>query len=154
MVSIHFFEELDAREFDERSKHFLFSNDFINSHKLFSWWSVDIVKRILALATLVPWVPEVFLACGGNFRCWPKAEAMSGETGNRARHPGYHSWDLKRSLGFYRSCHLHITFWSIGVILQRLQRHPSDRQFSLQEGYILMNSKGTEECMDFCWRYS
>ena len=21
----------------------------------------------------VPWVPEVFLACGGNFRCWPKA---------------------------------------------------------------------------------
>ena len=23
----------------------------------------------------LPWVPEVFLACGGNFRCWPKAEA-------------------------------------------------------------------------------
>ena len=27
----------------------------------------------------LPWVPEVFLACGGNFRCWPKAEATSGE---------------------------------------------------------------------------
>ena len=22
----------------------------------------------------LPWVPEVFLACGGNFRCWPKAD--------------------------------------------------------------------------------
>ena len=21
-----------------------------------------------------PWVPVVFLACGGNFRCWPKAD--------------------------------------------------------------------------------
>ena len=27
----------------------------------------------------LPWVPEVFLACGGTFRCWPKAEATSGE---------------------------------------------------------------------------
>ena len=25
----------------------------------------------------IPWVPEVFLACGGNFRCWPKAETSS-----------------------------------------------------------------------------
>ena len=35
----------------------------------------------------LPWVPEVFLACGGNFPCWPKAEATSGltETRNRAR---------------------------------------------------------------------
>ena len=24
---------------------------------------------------MLPWVPEVFLTCGGNFRCWPKAEA-------------------------------------------------------------------------------
>ena len=46
------------------------------------------------------WVPEVFLACGGNFRCWPKADTSSAvarsherrshykdltETGNRAR---------------------------------------------------------------------
>ena len=47
---------------------------------------------------ILPWVPEVFLACSGNFRCWPKADASrpkmcrpSGhytdltETGNRAR---------------------------------------------------------------------
>ena len=46
----------------------------------------------------LPWVPEVFLACGGNFRCWPKANTSSAvgrsreghykdltETGNRAR---------------------------------------------------------------------
>ena len=25
----------------------------------------------------VPWVPEVFLACGRNFRCWPKADTSS-----------------------------------------------------------------------------
>ena len=31
------------------------------------------------VASRLPWVPEVFLACGGNFRCWPKAEATSGE---------------------------------------------------------------------------
>ena len=34
----------------------------------------------------VPWVPEVFLACGGNFRCWPKGHYKDlTETGNRAR---------------------------------------------------------------------
>ena len=40
----------------------------------------------------LPWVPEVFLTCGGNFRCWPKAETFRAghykdltETGNRAR---------------------------------------------------------------------
>ena len=25
----------------------------------------------------LPWVPEVFLACGGNFRRWPKADTSS-----------------------------------------------------------------------------
>ena len=25
----------------------------------------------------LPWVPEVFLACGGNFWCWPKADKSS-----------------------------------------------------------------------------
>ena len=38
----------------------------------------------------LPWVPEVFLACRGNFRCWPKPRE---KTGNRARkslwHPGW-----------------------------------------------------------------
>ena len=40
-------------------------------------------------STRLPWVPEVFLACGGNFWCWPKPRAGhykdSTETGNRAR---------------------------------------------------------------------
>ena len=40
---------------------------------------------------LLRWVSEVFLACGRNFRFWPKADTSSGhykdltETGNRAR---------------------------------------------------------------------
>ena len=34
----------------------------------------------LAFTACLPWVPEVFLACGGNFRCWPKAEATSAGT--------------------------------------------------------------------------
>ena len=25
----------------------------------------------------IPWVPEGFLACSGNFRCWPKADTSS-----------------------------------------------------------------------------
>ena len=39
----------------------------------------------------ISWAPEVFLAYGGNFRCWPKADTSSvvgrshTETGNRAR---------------------------------------------------------------------
>ena len=33
----------------------------------------------------LPWVPEVFLACGGNFPCWPKAEATSGEATRKTR---------------------------------------------------------------------
>ena len=33
----------------------------------------------------LPWVPEVFLACGGNFRCWPGHYKDLTETGNRAR---------------------------------------------------------------------
>ena len=60
------------------------------------------IKSLLVCS--VPWVPEVFIACGGNFRCWPKGEAARKtfrfstrkafraghyedltETGNRAR---------------------------------------------------------------------
>ena len=33
--------------------------------------------KILQDGNPVPWVPEVFLACGGNFRCWPKADTSS-----------------------------------------------------------------------------
>ena len=46
-----------------------------------------IVIRDQKVQHSVPWVPEFFLACGGNFRCWPKADTSSNltETGNRAR---------------------------------------------------------------------
>ena len=48
-------------------------------------------------------VPEVFLACGGNFRCWPKADTTSvvGRSHERQPrlkslwHPGYVSGDLQ-----------------------------------------------------------
>ena len=33
----------------------------------------------------VPWVPEVFLACGGNFQCWPKADTFLATSGEAAR---------------------------------------------------------------------
>ena len=44
-------------------------------------------KNTLAL----PWVPEVLLACGGNFRCWPKADTSSAvwarlSPSSRSRH--------------------------------------------------------------------
>ena len=44
-------------------------------------------KNTLALA----WVPEVLLACGGNFRCWPKADTSSAVSArlspsSRSRH--------------------------------------------------------------------
>ena len=35
------------------------------------------VGRVGAVSKNVPWVPEVFLACGGNFRCWPKVDTSS-----------------------------------------------------------------------------
>ena len=34
----------------------------------------------LAFLIFLLWVPEVFLACGGNFRCWPKADTSSAVT--------------------------------------------------------------------------
>ena len=41
-------------------------------------------KLSLILRTLLPWVPEVFLAWGGNFRCWPKADtSTSGEAARK-----------------------------------------------------------------------
>ena len=39
----------------------------------------------ICLSCGVPWIPEVFLACGGNFRCWPKTDTSSAVgRGNRA----------------------------------------------------------------------
>ena len=35
----------------------------------------------------VPWVPEVFLACGRNFRCWPKADTTSVVGRSHERQP-------------------------------------------------------------------
>ena len=40
------------REFDERSKHFLLGDQFINSHNQISWQSMDMVRRKLMLDTI------------------------------------------------------------------------------------------------------
>ena len=60
--------------------------------------------------TAVPWVPEVFLARGGNFRCWPKADTSSAvgrshePDRNRAKkslwHPGGQGFESHTSLNF------------------------------------------------------
>ena len=68
----------------------------------FANWNMP-VRYVTLSCNNVPWVPEVFLACGENFRCWPKADTSSAvgrrherrsreknykdltETGNRAR---------------------------------------------------------------------
>ena len=60
--------------------------------------SYNFLSKISYASLHVPWVPEVILACGRNFRCWPKADTSSAvgrsraghykdltETGNRAR---------------------------------------------------------------------
>ena len=43
--------------------------------QLYSIWNS--MQVILWVTSHLPWVPEVFLACGGNFRCWPKADTSS-----------------------------------------------------------------------------
>ena len=49
--------------------------------------SMEYFKNYAAWAPLrIPWVPEVFLACGGNFRCRSKGHYKDlTETGKRAR---------------------------------------------------------------------
>ena len=50
------------REFDKRSRHFLFGDHFNNSHNLISWQCMDIVRRNLMLVTIGTWrVKEQFL---------------------------------------------------------------------------------------------
>ena len=46
------FLKTKLREFDERSKHFLLGDQFINSHNQISWQSLDMVGRKLMLVTI------------------------------------------------------------------------------------------------------
>ena len=38
----------------------------------------------------LPCVPEVFLACGGNLRCWPKADTSSAVGRSREKNAGHY----------------------------------------------------------------
>ena len=51
LISIYFLKLLknELRGFDKRSKHFLLSDHFINSHNLISWQCMDIIKGKLKL---------------------------------------------------------------------------------------------------------
>ena len=78
----------------------IFHSIFLGVGSIISRWrgsepALRIKERIRETEEIeLPWVPEVFLACGGNFRCWPKPDTSSAvgrsykdltETGNRAR---------------------------------------------------------------------
>ena len=47
----------------------------LNNKERLSLFNKQISKVITG--NRIPWVPEVFLAGGGNFRCWPKADTSS-----------------------------------------------------------------------------
>ena len=70
---------LNNRESNMADKKSSFLVDYAQLHNISRRSSRKSKRRKL----YVPWVPEVFLACGGNFRCWPKAEATSGEAARK-----------------------------------------------------------------------
>ena len=50
--SLYIFVKNKLREFDNRSRHFLCGDHFINSHNLISWQCMDIMRRKLMLITI------------------------------------------------------------------------------------------------------
>ena len=59
---------------------------FIQLLPLTSHALLIIVMFIFTKKFILPWVPEVFLACGGNFQCSLKADtSIDQETRNRTR---------------------------------------------------------------------
>ena len=77
------------------------------------------VKIITREKITLPWVPEVFLACVGNFRCWPKADTSSAlgrgraghykdltETRNRARKVSSTQGSISKTQFKHRTFHL------------------------------------------------
>ena len=52
-TDLHTFPHKDKlREFDERSKHFLLDDNFIDSKNLISWPCMDVIRRKLMLVTI------------------------------------------------------------------------------------------------------
>ena len=67
---------------------FVISEGTVQQSKVRKVSSFDSGRQIIFTSPTIvrlPWVPEVFLACGGNFRCWPKAEGTSGEAARKTR---------------------------------------------------------------------
>ena len=68
---------------------------------------------------MLPWVPEVFLACGGNFRCWLDrnwncARKVSGTQGRKVCGNPRISWQIFKFLNSY-------IFFNIGPIDTNLE---------------------------------
>ena len=47
------------------------------------------IHLLMGVASQLPWVPEVFLTCGRNFRCRPKADAASAVGRRREKNAGH-----------------------------------------------------------------
>ena len=48
-------------------------------------------KNSEGAALHLPWVPEVFLACGGNFRCWPERLEQARDVKSEKPCPDLHA---------------------------------------------------------------
>ena len=116
----------------------------------------------------LPWVPEVFLACGWNFRCWPKADTSSAvgrSHERRSREKNFFSWEklfarvtiktwqkpetaLEKSLAPRVECHL-----TTGKRAERTKldfRCPICRTAIGQASYLTWASR-RQPTFPFCW---
>ena len=102
------------------------------------WYVLNFIscKTLYGVLSL-PRVPEVFLACGEHFRCWPKAEATSGhckgltETGNRDRKVSGTQGILSHTCAIILAlCDLiDLCLWSKGYILPGVNAKEGDSRF-------------------------
>ena len=94
LVSIHFLKELVERIW-KRSKPFPVGDQFINSHDLFIWLFIDIVRRKLYLVTLATWRVKISPFPSPSHT---RLRAVSLRA-KRARHANDHArdWRLPRS---------------------------------------------------------
>ena len=78
-----------------------------------------LLRNISDVRKVLPWVPEVFLACGGNFRCsldrnWNRARKVSGTQGRKVCGNPRISWQIFKFLNSY-------IFFNIGTIDTNLE---------------------------------
>ena len=117
----------------------------------FYYWADLATEREYPL----PWVPEVFLACGWNFRCWPKADTSSavGRSHEQFARVTIKTWQkpetaLEKSLAPRVECHL-----TTGKRAERTKldfRCPICRTAIGQASYLTWASR-RQPTFPFCW---